>query len=120
MGDGLQITAVVGTSYYLALALGSQPASLSQQLPLSGASGSIRPRTSSLISLQVSGVPVGQPISGTLTQRRRCGLPGVGPAGTEESLMLKLLLPDAPFISSVHSPKPGYSCGVCRGDGKGI
>lgn len=61
-------------------------ACLSQQLPLCGASGPICPRTSSLISLQVSVAPVGQPISGRLTQRRRRGLPGVGPAGIEKSL----------------------------------
>lgn len=102
LGDGLQVTAVVGTSYCLAFALVSQPACLSHSCLLCGAPGPICPRTSSLISLQVSGVPVGRPISGGLTQRRRRGLPGAGPAGTEESLILKLLLPDAPFTAWVH------------------
>lgn len=78
-----------------------------------GASGPICPRTSSLISLQVSAVPVGQSISGRLTQRRRCGLPGVGPADAEESLVLQLLLSDAPpFISWVYSLRPGIQLWV--------
>lgn len=82
------------TRQLLGPALGLQPSSLS----LVGPTGQICPRIGCLISLQVSGAPEEQPISGRLTRRRRLAVPGGAPWGLQEALS-RGLLSSAAFAS---------------------